>query len=995
MLTIVRGMKLSDRWAVLAALIVGGLAGFAASAPVYENRAEVTMPVIDAEVLLNRGTFNVASGLQPYDTQNTRFYTNFPGATIGGSGGFQFDYVAESGARGRATSFLNQGIVNFGGDLFSDFFLPDGDVGGGFGFFPISYNSSWILVNASNVVNRGGLTVGSDGLIRLEGNNVNLSRGGIRAGEDPFEPVRQGFVRGLTFRNDAGITDLYWGAGMNNLLDPAAPGPFDLAVLTGAEPESGFHEVLDSTTFTNLVSLSATNAYAVTNAVSPTNWVVQAVFVNTNSADPEFKVAVRWSTAPRINNVDGARMPIIQFTFEDIDTITTEPYTNYVYVLDSLGAMTNAVLATNIATRADQRPTSLVVTRVTPPEWARASTNSLPFTPELLYNPGYLSDVVTNVYAAYQCMVGDVTSSFGGGGGGGFFGSIPELTHPTNLPGRVEIKADRLDLGLSRFRTDGLLSISAKELVGQAPYKLDAAVVNADVGLSSGSLTVSNLIQPTVRRFNGIVSIWSAAWTNQTTSVGPDPADPTLQVTNTVDVRFHALIVDHQFITRQTVQTYRFAARADHLVLGDDLTLEESFVADAPDVSIQSTINLQANPISQDTFPRVNNLTNAGGIFTAAGGTFGSDARPISNFVNQGFVSASTLQIDASDFSNSGSVSSFVGDLVVQANHLKVELGTFAAAANLSFVADDFKATSSTLSAGYESLNRNSGNTNYFLGSLILDVSTRLTDGGTSSSNVWTVYDGVQLVRKPSEGDLLGTTIISKGARFADVNHVWAGEDRGATAEGFVNNAALGRLVLAGRLFSLYSFRSASTNPAALYVDSLEFADSSVDDVVGSLSIDPNFTLYFGTSNVDPTLLDGLFDGRVRWVQDAAGALSGTSVALANGRMIRVNRHLLNSSTIDSDLDGVPNAEDSNPFEALALRVRVAFLAESPDQVELSWGGAPGARYRVEYSNRLQGGEWNLLTTCESNAGTPGLVKACDRLNASGEQRFYRVVELR
>jgi hypothetical protein len=41
------------------------------------------------------------------------------------------------------------------------------------------------------------------------------------------------------------------------------------------------------------------------------------------------------------------------------------------------------------------------------------------------------------------------------------------------------------------------------------------------------------------------------------------------------------------------------------------------------------------------------------------------------------------------------------------------------------------------------------------------------------------------------------------------------------------------------------------------------------------------------------------------------------------------------------------------------------------------------------------GGEWNLLTTCENKGATPGVVKACDRLNTSGEQRFYRVVEVR
>ncbi len=978
-------------WVVLAALSLGGMSGSAAPASVYENRGDVTMPVIDATVFLNRGTFGVSSGLQPYDTQNTRHYTNFAGATIEGSGGFRFDLVDDLGVRSWANSFVNQGTINFGGDLFSGF--GGGGGGGGFGFFPGNNNSSWVIVSASNIVNRGGLAVGSDGLIRLEGNNVILSRSGIRAGVDPFAPIQQGNAFGLNYQNDAGITDSYGGAGMNNQLDPAAPGPFDLAVLTGPIPNSGSHEVLIGSGQTNRVTLSATNVFAVTNAVSPTNWIVQAVFVNTNTPDPEFKVAVRWSSAPRINNIQGALMPIVQFTFEDVDTITTDPYTNYVYVLDSLGAMTNAVLATNIATQTDQKPTSLIVTRVTPPEWLTATTNTIPYTPDLLYNAGYLSATVTNVYGAYECIVGQGSS--GGGFGGGFFGGIPELSHPTNLPGRVEINADRLDLTLSRFKTDGLLSLTAKELVGNAPYKLDSATVSVDVGLPSGSLTVSNLIQPIVRRFNGVVAVWSAAWTNQTTMVGPDPNDPALQVTNTIDVRFHTMIVEHQFITRQTVETYQFSAKADHLILQDNATVQETFVVDVPDVDIQSFVNLGQVPVTAATFPRANNLTNSGGLFTSVGGNFGSTNRPIPNLVNQGSISASAIEINATDFVNSGSVSTSVGDSVIRAQNVKIEAGSLSSSANLSIRGDDVKATESTLSAGYESLNRTTGITNYYLGSLTLDVASRLTDGGVTASNVWTVYDGVYMVRKPAEGDLLGTTLVSKAARFADVNHVWAGQDRGATAAGFQDNAALGRLVLDGRLYSLYSFRPPSTNPAALYVDSLEFTNAVAADIEGSLNIDPNFTLYFAGSNVDPTLLDGLFDGRVRWVQDVAGALSGTSLTLASGESIRVNRGLLTSFSVDSDLDGIPNAEDPSPFEAAALRVRVAVLAGDPDQVEISWGGTPGGSYRVEYSSRLQGAEWILLTTCEHKEAIPGLVKACDALNSPGEPRFYRVVQVR
>ncbi|MGE3312468.1 MAG: hypothetical protein AB7O66_21075, partial [Limisphaerales bacterium] len=800
---------------------------------------------------------------------------------------------------------------------------------------------------------------------------------------------------GLNYQNDAGITDSYGGAGMNNQLDPAAAGPFDLAVLSGPIPSSGIHEVLVASGLTNRVSLSATNAFAVTNAVSPTNWIVQAVFVNTNTPDPEFKVAVRWSTEPRINNIQGAQMPIVQFTFEDVDTITTDPYTNYVYVLDSLGAMTNAVLATNIATQVDQKPTSLIVTRVTPPEWESATTSELPYTSDLLFNGSYLSAVVTNVYGAYECVVGQASSGGGGFGGGFFGGGIPEISHPTNLPGRVEINADRLDLSLSRFKTDGLLSVTAKELVGRAPFKLDSARISADVGLPSGSLTVSNLIQPIVRRFNGVVSVWSAAWTNQTTMVGPDPNDPALQVTNTIDVRFHAMIVEHQFITRQTVETYRFAAKADHLILQDNVTVREGFVVDVPDVDIQSFVNLGQVAISEETFPRVNNLTNRGGLFTSVGASLGSTNRLIPNLVNNGSISATAIEINATDFMNSGSVSTSVGDNVIKARNVKIEGGSLASSANLVIEGDDVKATGSTLSAGYEALNFTTGITNYYLGALSLDVATRLTDGGVTASNVWTVYDGVSMARKPTEGDLLGTTLISKAARFADVSHVWAGEDRGPTAAGFENNVALGRLVLDGRLYSLYSFRSPTANPAALYVDSLEFTNAVAADIEGSLNIDPNFTLYFAGSNVDPALLDGLFDGRVRWVPDYAGPVSGAVVALSSGQTMRVNRGLLTSLTMDSDLDGIPNASDPAPFEAASLRVSVAVLAGAPDQVEISWGGTPGGSYRVEYSNRLQGAAWNVLTTCEHKEAVPGRVKACDALSSPGEPRFYRVVQVR
>lgn len=982
----------SKLWMVaVAALAFPGFMAGAQTSPVYENRGSVSNPMVDATTFLNRGLFDVSSFDQPYDTQNTRNYTNFAGATISGSGGFRFEFVdGGTGTRGDASNFANLGSIAFTG-------------GGGFGGFSSgsgslfsSYSSSWIVVNASNILNRGGLSVDSEGLIKLSGSNVSIARSGLRAGEDPFVPIREGNVFGDQYSNDAGVTDLYWGVGQNNVLDPAGPGPFNLAVLTGAQASSGAHEVLVRSGRTNRVSVSAPTGFALTNQVSPTNLVVQVVFVNTNSTDPQFKVDVKWGE-PRIGDLPGAKMPIVRFTFEDIDTITTEPYTNYVYLLDSLGALTNGVLITNI-NRVDQRPHNYVVTRVTPDEWETAGPTNAIYTPDLIVNPNLAAAQVTNSYAAYRAQIGTSTTTTPSFGGGGFFGgSIPELTHPTNLPGRVEIDADRLDLSLTRFRTDGLLSVTAKELVGSAPYKLDSEAVSVNVGNPGSSLVVSNLIQPIVRRFNGVVTAWSGIWTNQTFVTGPDPNDPALQVTNTVDIRYHVLIVGHQFITRVPVQTYKFIAQAPHVVLRDAVSVVEDLQIDSPSVDVRAQLSTQSNPITESSFPSLVNLTNRSSISTPAGLTLGSASRPVAQIVNGGVISGSILQITAGELVNGGEMESTVGDAVIQAQNVKFETaGTLSSPANVWITADDLKAEGSQINAGYEARNQTSGNTNYFPGAIILNVATRLADTGVTASNVWTVYDGVQMASKPAQGDLLGTRLVSKVNRFAEAVHIWAGEDRGATAAGYVDNSALGTLVLDGRTFSLFTFRSGSTNPAALYVDSLVLTNYAADPTA-ALNIEPGFTLYFAECNLPADSLDGAFDGRLRWVKDYAGALSSVPVRLSSGRQVLMNRSLVASSVIDSDGDGVANSLDSAPFEPAAIRVNVRMLSgTTPARAQISWAGTPGNRYRVEYSNRLDGSGWQTLTEYDPQNSAADVMSVTDTVTGTDEEpRFYRVVEIR
>lgn len=998
-----RVLTSKPRWLHAASLLLCfGWAASAATSPVYENRAIVSNPQIDAAVVLNRGTMNINSGDQPFDTQGTLSTTNFVGGIITGSGGFRFDLVDTNGLRRSAANWVNQGTISFSSGFGGTLFFGTG--GSGLSLNP----TAWVLVHATNIQNRGGITVDPNGLIRLTGGNVVLARAGIRAGYDPSDPITPSTDFPPYYDNEQGVSDNYGGVGLNNQLDPGAGGGLNLNLLTGRSPSSGRHEVLINPALTNSVTVPTftqlTNTFAVTNTLSPTNWVVQVVYINTNTTDTALTVGVRFAP-PRDPSVDGGVMPMIQFAYQDVDTITADTYTNYVYVLDTLGAITNSVLLTNITTvgtgREQQKPSNFIITRSPPQEWASGTGTNAAYIPDLIYNSGLASDTVTNWYSGYSFNVGEsaTTTSFGGlfglgrfGGLGGFgSGEIAAYSHPTNQPGRVEITSDRLDLSLSRFRTEGLLSLKTKELVGTPPYKLDSSKVSMDVGLPQGTLTVSNLIQPTVRRFNGRVNLYSTIWTNQAFVPGPDPADPTLTVTNTIEIRYHALLVDHQFNTIVPVDTLNFAARAPRVVLQDRVSVTESLVFDSPDIELRAPVILGTNQITARTFPTVVTLTNANRLTSQVGVSLGSTTRPIPTLVNSGTVSGSVVDLTAGSLAHSGDISSTVGDIGLTAKEMKFEKAKVTARGNLLIQADDLKLTGTALQAGYEARNPQTGNTNYFLGQVRLSVGTRLTDGGPTASNTITVYDGFHLLTTPAEGDLLGTTVTSKVARFAESVHTWAGRDLGAVPEGFVNNAALGQLVLDGRQFSLFTFASPNGSKAALYVDYL-FLTNNATDVSGALNIAPDFTLYFADASVPPDQLDGQLGGRIRWVKDYAGARSGTSVTLASGRTVFMNRALVSSGVVDSDFDGVPNALDSAPFEPSALRIGVRLLESPSRSAEVTWAGTPGGRYRVEYSDALDDSDWQPLTTVQHTREVPGTVSVVDSSVPEAQPRFYRVV---
>src|SRR4030095_1987050 len=87
----------------------------------------------------------------------------------------------------------------------------------------------------------------------LSGQNVDLSRGRIRAGQSDDVLFFGGSTFGTNYSSALGVTDIYWGVGTNDHVDTRGMaiqlgGGFGLDALSYIPPflQSPFHQVLDT-----------------------------------------------------------------------------------------------------------------------------------------------------------------------------------------------------------------------------------------------------------------------------------------------------------------------------------------------------------------------------------------------------------------------------------------------------------------------------------------------------------------------------------------------------------------------------------------------------------------------------------------------------------------------------------------------------------------------------------------------------------------------------
>jgi hypothetical protein len=200
-------MKRLFSWLVLGCLFLA--ANGAQADSLYRNFGTISNPApIDAVTVENYGSIS-ALGSVPFDTQNTLNFYNDSGATIFAIPGLTLQHVPATGL----ASSPAYGITNLGSILVESTLniLPNGVT-----FLP----SSQMLLNATNIISPG--LIGGDraSVVKIIGENVDLSLGLIRGSDgsaSTFVNLDEGDLFTLNnnpfYDSPYNAVDRYWGAG--------------------------------------------------------------------------------------------------------------------------------------------------------------------------------------------------------------------------------------------------------------------------------------------------------------------------------------------------------------------------------------------------------------------------------------------------------------------------------------------------------------------------------------------------------------------------------------------------------------------------------------------------------------------------------------------------------------------------------------------------------------------------------------------------------------
>jgi hypothetical protein len=999
---------------IVPALLATGLSTtipVSAASTVLHNRGTTNNAQVDANIFINSGQFTIVdliSGV-PYSTLNTDFFTNTQSGTMSFTPGVVFELITNNNR------------------IFMDTFANFGQIS--------AAGVGRIDARANNIIAHGRINSLTGGRIRLEGKNIDVERGSLQAVVDPSVSFDSVDLRPTNYVNQIGVEDVYWGAGGGGRMTTLASIPITLTgnpfPVPPATLSSPVHEVIwpafTNLSYTNFFSQSNYASYIWTNQVG-TNFIIQVVLVNTNQLAPNISAEVRFQ--PGLN----VATPIARYSLVTSNLISSALETNRLYFVDTSTSQTNATLADNV-NGIHQRPRSFKISRGnafdSDFDFFSVPSNSVQqfdtFFPAGL---NFTNQFTTNYrYWAYGAKIGNPRTNALPTVANG---SNLSLTDATNKPGRIEIFGDNVNLKLARLQAENTIIISTTNLVNSEGARFDAPNLVFNVARENDTIVLNNFVPQAVTNFHGFIRAYSAVWTN-ISSAGERYS-------------FEVLLLDGSLLDQQASVTIpTLNVRATNIVVQNKLNAARSFIFDAQGLTFDTGTELRMDVSTipnflPTNFPRMVNFTNRG-IITVPGlaDIVGGVSSKMVNYINDGILLASTLNIECENFESSGTNGAF--NFTTDATPATFQLLSLSTGGPLSISASAAKLQANT-SAGRRGRQvavgdiTMRGNSLKLIGQDIMtparftmDVTNLISDGSGIGSNTITVGRGFSFLQKPGLGDLLGTSIETVIPHDFVIDHHWPASNLGKTVAGYTNNLALGKLIInttnrLGQPYLVRMFGTGSSN--AMYVDLLDLRGSITnEDLAVHLEIETNLTIYF--ANASPSVEQVLnavtnasntnLRDRIVWVPDFTGPNSSQPFSFidVNGNVVQtvVNAAKFNSQFLDSDGDGVVNAAEDRlnsgtPFDGVLMRSRIGFVTNlftnvfttnglrftnvgvSSTLSAVTWRAARETTYRVEATSNFTNG-WTLVTNIVNGSLTDGDFTYTNELPANTSVRFYRV----
>lgn len=857
---------------------------------------------IDASTFVNLGTFNVFLN-DVFSPNNTQVYTN--NGRINALLGFEMQNVALSGVRSPSSVIFNgQGAVINGIGTVANrpFGMPTGqDYTFGDG--------GYLSLFANDVINRGTLSVSYWGDLAVDGTNVDLRRSSLLTlSRSGVETTLQAYLdppQVHVARNPHGIRGQDWGL---------SAAPFDMTSFAVPVVESQTFATADgpvTVTSTNAaievvygsssdvpptdpatipwpaqsIATTARSALAFisTNNVSPTNNLINAVFIV--SSNPNIVaagllggngLAARFGYTVT-NNTDAS----VDFrSFEIRESFTGVAPTNAPYARDfNYGtAMMPAFLTVShrapetIAIPPQIRP--ILGNQLDPRNvlsrsnlTARLGTTgaNAPFDAKT-FTEGYFNltnswlaytnTFPTNDYMSYTFTITTLPSQLPSPTNAaiinsrGFFnlGSLgiqtsalsPQISFATNLAGRVRIDADNLYLQDARIRSSGITVVNARHVETTRNTSIAAPYAHYELGSTNGTLTYQGLNPIGQPNLNGTVKVLVMNFTNGVFLESIEASGESF-TTNVIsgETRFRVMIVEADLQPFQTAgQLTYLKLKATNLVTVDPV----SYSIPNPDLITSVFPNIDpaavAVPGAEQIAPITRNWTNISDFVVS--GSIGVSYRTfpsLRNLSNSGTIEAEQIGFGPETGRTLDSLNSSGPILSSGYLGLSAESATITAPVvaenvlNLSAGSLALGGASVAIGAGNQmnitarNLSVSSGGIILANGLLNLDVSESFSAaaGYTNGVPQLTLNAlGVRLARNAPANDLSGVNVELTAGRFGTAVLEWPGADLGAAAAGFANNSALGALTLDVNEFGLVQVVSASGSPGAVYVQRLE-----------------------------------------------------------------------------------------------------------------------------------------------------------------------------